>query len=51
MKKPLWIWIISLALAAFWGCTLPALAETPTAYVRGWPCWPLPSCWCSYSAA
>ena len=35
MKKPLWIWIISLALAAFLGCTLPALAETPTAYVRG----------------
>jgi phospholipid transport system substrate-binding protein len=33
MKKPLWI--ISLALAAFWGGTQPALAETPTAYVRG----------------
>ena len=35
MKKPLWIWIVSLALAAFWGWTLPALAGTPTAYVRG----------------
>ena len=35
MKKPLWIWIISLALAAFWGWTGPALAETPTVYVRG----------------
>jgi phospholipid transport system substrate-binding protein len=35
MKKPLWIWIISLALVAFWGFTRPALAETPTAYVRG----------------
>jgi len=35
MKKPLWIWIISLALAAFWGPPLPALAATPTAYVRG----------------
>ena len=35
MKKPLWIWIISLALVAFWGWTLPALAETPTAYVQG----------------
>ncbi len=35
MKKPLWIWIISLALAAFWGWTRPALAETPTVYVRG----------------
>ena len=35
MKKPLWIWIISLALAAFSGWTLPALAGTPTAYVRG----------------
>jgi len=33
MKKPLWI--ISLALAAFWGWTQPALAATPTAYVRG----------------
>ena len=33
MKKPLWI--ISLALAAFWGWTQPALAETPTAYARG----------------
>ena len=35
MKKPLWIWIISLALATFSGWTLPALAGTPTAYVRG----------------
>jgi phospholipid transport system substrate-binding protein len=35
MKKPLWIWIISLALAAFWGPPRPALAGTPTAYVRG----------------
>ena len=35
MKKPLWIWIVSLALAAFWGPPLPALAETPTAYVGG----------------
>jgi phospholipid transport system substrate-binding protein len=35
MKKPLWIWIISLALVAFWGLTRPALAGTPTAYVRG----------------
>ncbi len=35
MKKPLWIWIISLALVACSGWTRPALAETPTAYVRG----------------
>jgi phospholipid transport system substrate-binding protein len=35
MKKPLWIWIISLALIAGWGWTRPALAQTPTAYVRG----------------
>jgi phospholipid transport system substrate-binding protein len=35
MKKPLWIWIVSLALVAFWGWTRPALAGTPTAYVRG----------------
>jgi phospholipid transport system substrate-binding protein len=35
MKKPRWIWIISLALVAFSGWTRPALAETPTAYVRG----------------
>ena len=35
MKKPLWIWIVSLALAAFWAPPLPALAGTPTAYVRG----------------
>jgi phospholipid transport system substrate-binding protein len=35
MKKPLWIWIISLALIAFSGWTRPALAETPAAYVRG----------------
>jgi phospholipid transport system substrate-binding protein len=35
MKKPLWIWIISLALIAFSGWTRPARAETPTAFVRG----------------
>ncbi|MBU4233086.1 MAG: ABC transporter substrate-binding protein [Proteobacteria bacterium] len=35
MKKPLWIWIISLALIACSGWTRPALAQTPTAYVRG----------------
>ena len=35
MKKPRWIWIISLALVAFSGWTRPALAETPTGYVRG----------------
>lgn len=35
MKKPLWIWIISLALIASSGWTRPALAQTPTAYVRG----------------
>jgi phospholipid transport system substrate-binding protein len=35
MKKPRWIWIISLTLVAFSGWTRPALAETPTAYVRG----------------
>jgi phospholipid transport system substrate-binding protein len=34
MKKPRWIWIISLALAAFWGLTRPALAGAPTDYVR-----------------
>lgn len=34
MRKPHWIWIISLALAAFWGWTVPALAGTPTAYVQ-----------------
>jgi phospholipid transport system substrate-binding protein len=33
MKKPLWI--ISLTLAVFWVWTMPALAESPTAYVRG----------------
>jgi len=33
MKKPLWI--ISLALAAFWVGALPASAESPTAYARG----------------
>lgn len=33
MKKPLWI--ISLALAAFWVGALPASAESPTDYVRG----------------
>jgi phospholipid transport system substrate-binding protein len=35
MKKPLWIWIVSLALIAFAAWTRPALAETPTGYVRG----------------
>jgi phospholipid transport system substrate-binding protein len=35
MRKPLWIWIISLTLAAFWGLTRPALAGAPTDYVRG----------------
>jgi phospholipid transport system substrate-binding protein len=35
MKKPLWIWIISLALVASWGLTRPALAGPPTDYVRG----------------
>jgi phospholipid transport system substrate-binding protein len=35
MKKPLWIWIISLALVAFSGLTRPALAGAPTDYVRG----------------
>src|SRR5450759_4048843 len=35
MKKPLWIWIISLALVALWGLTRPALAGAPTDYVRG----------------
>ncbi|MGO8763483.1 MAG: phospholipid-binding protein MlaC [Desulfobaccales bacterium] len=35
MKKPLWIWTISLTLAACFSCALPAQAETPTAYVRG----------------
>jgi phospholipid transport system substrate-binding protein len=35
MKKPLWIWIVSLALIAFSAWTRPALAETPTGYVRG----------------
>ena len=35
MKKPLWIWIISLAFIACSGWTRPALAQTPTAYVRG----------------
>ena len=34
-EKTAWIWIISLALVAFWGWTRPALAESPTAYVRG----------------
>lgn len=33
MRRPLWI--ISLALAVFWVCTMPAWAESPTAYVRG----------------
>ena len=35
MKKPLWTWIISLALVASWGVTRPALAGAPTEYVRG----------------
>jgi phospholipid transport system substrate-binding protein len=35
MKKPLSIWIVSLALIAFSAWTRPALAETPTGYVRG----------------
>jgi phospholipid transport system substrate-binding protein len=35
MKKPLWIWIVSLALIAPSAWTRPALAETPTGYVRG----------------
>ncbi len=33
MEKPLWI--ISLTLAFFWVWTMPALAESPTAYARG----------------
>ena len=33
MKRPLWIF--SLALAVFWVWTMPAQAESPTAYVRG----------------
>ena len=35
MKKPLWIWIISLALIAGLSPPRPARAQTPTAYVRG----------------
>ena len=35
MKKPLWIWTISLTLAACLIYTLPAQADPPTAYVRG----------------
>ena len=35
MKKPLWIWIVSLALILASAWTRPALAETPTGYVRG----------------
>ena len=35
MKKPLWTWIISLALLAAWGVARPALAGAPTDYVRG----------------
>ena len=35
MKKPLWTWIVSLALVASWGVTRPALAGAPTDYVRG----------------
>ena len=34
MRKPHWIWILSLALAAFSGWTVPALQGTPTAYVQ-----------------
>jgi phospholipid transport system substrate-binding protein len=34
MKKPLWIWIISLALVTVWSLTRPALAGAPTDYVR-----------------
>ena len=34
MKKPLWTWIISLALITASAWTRPALAETPTAYAR-----------------
>jgi phospholipid transport system substrate-binding protein len=33
MKRPLWIF--SLTLAVFWVWTMPAQAEDPTAYVRG----------------
>jgi phospholipid transport system substrate-binding protein len=33
MKRPLWI--VSLALAVFWVWTMPAWAESPTAYVQG----------------
>jgi len=35
MKKLLWIWIVSLALIAGSCPPRPALAQTPTAYVRG----------------
>jgi phospholipid transport system substrate-binding protein len=35
MKKPRWIWIVSLALIASSAWTRAALAETPTGYVRG----------------
>ena len=35
MKKPLLIWIVSLALILASAWTRPALAETPTGYVRG----------------
>jgi hypothetical protein len=33
MRRPLWIF--SLALAVFWVWTMPARAESPTAYARG----------------
>lgn len=33
MRRPLWIF--SLALAIFWVWTMPARAESPTAYARG----------------
>jgi phospholipid transport system substrate-binding protein len=35
MKRPLWIWIISLTLIAVSAWPRPALAESPTGYVRG----------------
>jgi phospholipid transport system substrate-binding protein len=35
MKKPLWTWIISLALVVSWAWAWPALAGAPTDYVRG----------------
>jgi len=35
MRKPLWTWILSLALVASGGLTSRALAGAPTDYVRG----------------